>query len=225
MKNPHYEKMIASSKKAAKKARSSKNWDAKRGIFVYHLYDDKPKLSWWDDVKFKKGSQMVCVFWIHPRYQYEGKCKDIARDIIGDNPSKEDWFSKMTPNYKYLGKNKKRKKISSYTSAQMSQEESDWFTLWDKKQDEVAATTDVRVKPYMKTSIGSYARFVEISFPIEIYNEDHLKELADFVRACLDDRSLFDKTYGNYSYGKDNYMEDKKKMEQDIIDKSHGVKI
>lgn len=228
MKNKRYEKMIASSKRAAKKAKKSLNWDSKRGIFVYHLYDDQPKLSWWDDVKFQKGSQMVCVFWQHPRYKYESMCKDIAREMIGENPNKEDWLSNMTPKYKFLGKNKKRKKISSYLSSGFSPEERAWFDLWAKKQDEVALTTEKRIKPSIKIEIGSYARFVDVCIPMEIYSADQLKDLADFVNKYLDDRTLFEKTYGEYSYGKDEYMEDQKRLkefEQNSLDKSHGVKM
>jgi len=223
MKNHYYEKLIASSKMAAKKSRGSKTWDAKLGVHVYHVYDGKPKLSWWDDTKFKRGSQMVAVFWTHPRYEYENKCKEVAREMIGDSPNKKSFLDDMVPQYKKLGKNKKRKKIVSYLSPGISEDEKSWYELWNKKEEEVLSTSDIRVKPFMKTEIGSHAKFVNISIPIEIYSAVQLKELAVFVNKCLDDYTLFNKTYGDYSYGRTEYLKDKQNIDEEFLPHSHGV--
>lgn len=208
-KNKYIENLRKHAKRYAKTAKKDSRWDSKRGIKVYHLYDgdSKKEESWWDDVAFIEGSQQVTVWYIHPRLKYNDMCGALAHDLVKDDKPErgDEWLNESTPNYRYLGKNKKRKKVVSYTMAPLSDARSAWFEEWNRVEEDILRNGNVVARPSMRVKQYSYCRGVEICIPMEVLNPDHLKELVDIVRRCLKDPTLFDKLYGDYAYTKDDW--------------------
>lgn len=212
MKNRHIEKMIASSKKYAKTARSDRRWDSKRGIKVYHVYRDKDGVqyrdkSYWDDVQFKMGSQMVTVFYTHPRYEYTEKCQSMAYDqlkSVGEKAAEGDLFEGSTPVYKYTKKG--RKKLAAWRMPE--REPDNFFEKWRELEIDLCKNSDWVQRASMKVTQGGYCRFVDVCIPLEVCNEDQLAELCEVVRACLKTPGEFEKRYGDFTYTNADYNMD-----------------
>jgi hypothetical protein len=213
-KNKFIEKMREASKRWKKTQAFNegryRSWDPKLGIKVYHLYggEYKKDKGWWDDTAFIEGSQQVSVAWVHPRMRYSDECDEIAwKETDHLYPRKKDQplFEIETTNYKYLGKNKKRKRAVSHTMKPASEEFTKYYEILDAKKKEVQKTGDVVTTCSMSVEQLKHCRWVEICYPIEVVDEASLKEMADFVRACIRDRSLFDRTWGEYKYTKEDW--------------------
>jgi hypothetical protein len=195
--------------KKTKAFKCTRSWDHKLGIKVYHLYtgDGARDKGWWDDTAFIMGSQQVTVGWVHPRYRYQNICDDKAwEDTKEQYPRREgDFFEGSTPNYRYLGKNKKRKKIVSWTMKPTSQEFRDYYEILDAKKKEIQQTGDLVATCDFKVSQLGYCRWVDVCYPIEVLNEQSLKELADFVRECIQNPGSFERTWGEYKYTREDW--------------------
>jgi hypothetical protein len=207
MKNKHIERLIASSKRYRKNPKSFWNWDHQRKIRVYHLYDQEKPLSYWDDVSFVSGSQFVTVFWVHPRTDYSDAVFHSAYTKVKSEESFSERKFESTPNYIRLGKNKKRKKIVSYT-VKTDENSRETFKKILELEKTLRKTSDISIEASFKVEQYNRYRGASICCPIEVRNVDDLYELAQFVRKCLVDPTLFEKTYGGYKYTKEDYMKE-----------------
>lgn len=231
MKNKHFERLREAAKRYKKTAKNDSRWNKKLGIKVYHVYypegdENYREKSYWDDVAFIKGSQQVTVFWTHPRYMYEEELDQIAYQEANEkfpDSSDTNWFDKMTPIYKYLGKNKKRKRVKLWQMGQSPSRE-EFYTYWRDRKTELNKTSDYVQKCSFKVQQYSYCRGVSITCPMECRSEEELAALVKFVNACLDDPTLFNKTYGDYKYTKEDWLNENAKGESNtFID--HGVNL
>jgi hypothetical protein len=207
MKNKYIEALKKKSKKFSKTSKNDSNWNHQLGIKIYHVYDGTKTKGWWDDVAFMKGSQQITVWWIHPRMKYSDECDAIAYEKVSAEKQNvtDNLLDRSTPNYVYLGKNKKRKKIVSYTLKSLSEDRKQFSKRWKDETEKVLTTGDVSVECHMKVAQYEYCRGVSICYPIEVIDHKSLKELTDFVNMCLDDPSLFSKTHSDYKYTKDDW--------------------
>ena len=216
MKNKHFERLRESAKRYKKTAKNDSRWNSDLGIKVYHVYYPKGhenyrEKTYWDDVAFIKGSQQVTVWWTHPRYQYEEHLDSIAyEEATVKHPDREkakDMFADATPVYKYLGKAKKRKRVKWWSLNHLATPE-EFYTYWRARKAELCGISDYAQKCKFEVKQYSYCRGVEICIPIECRSEEDLAELTDFVNACLNDPTLFAKTYGDYQYTKDDWLKE-----------------
>lgn len=200
MKNRYIENLIKKSKQYAKTARNDRRWDSKLGIKVYHYYDpNEPKeYAWWDDLAFIHGSQQVTVFFVHPRLKYHNTIDDIVHRSL-KKIDHTDIFSKSTPNYKYLGKNKKRKKIVSYTM-NYNGENAAYYEDWKRKTEELCAASDYEQRCSISVKQYGYCRGVELCVPVEAINEEGLLQLKEIVLNHFKDPTYFQRTFGDYKY-------------------------
>lgn len=211
MKNKNYQRKKAAARRAFRGAMNDDRWDHARGIKVYHVYDEavKPReKTYWDDVSFVWRHNYVVVCWIHPRYEYTEKIDEQAYEAVNrlfpDHHS-DNWLSGGTKNYKKVGKS--RKKVVSYTTNHSSTGK-DFYDTWREFKDTFCKTSSLEVRPWIKVEQTDYSLYVNICCPIEVRNEDGLKELADVVRDILDQKTTLKKLYGDYAYTAKDYIEE-----------------
>jgi hypothetical protein len=84
-------------------------------------------LTFWDDAVFMVNDYRVGLWWVHPRHQYHDLVEAEARRRISHLRPESDLFADMTPNYKKLGRS--RKKIVSWTHRPTTDEYRRYFDL------------------------------------------------------------------------------------------------
>ena len=212
MKNKHIESAIARAKIYAK---SWRNGDlSPRGNFVPHCYESNNRTyAWWDDVSFKLGSQVVSVWWVHPRMEYKDKCHDLAYDAVVDQHprrSADDMFANTTPIYKKIGKNKNRKRVIGYQAGANWCGDSmrDWFNIWRDKEKELLTTSDQIITPHLQVTQHAWGRGVSICAPIEIVDQPSLEDMADLVRQILRGETSVGELWPEYTYTRENWIQE-----------------
>lgn len=230
MKNKHYDRLRESAKRYRKQAKNDSRWNHELGIKVYHVYypEGHPNYrekTYWDDVAFIRGSQQVTVWWTHPRYQYSETVDDQAYkeacekypDRVLSNP-----FKDSVPTYKYLGKNKNRKRVAFWTLKTETPDE--FYPYWRQRREELCKTSDYVQKAKFEVKQYDYCRGVEICIPVEVRGEADLKTLCDFVNKCLDNPEHFSQTYGSYQYTKEDW--NKENPDGEVVKfVDHGVNL
>lgn len=213
MKNRHIEKLRAQAKAYARsnKRTNGKQWDSKRKIYVYHLYSPEgtpeyKKYSYWDDVSFYHGSQMISVWWTHPRYHYSDELSHLAYEQVSEKYKKpvlslDDAGEKI---YKAVGKNKKRKRhVGTRINHQFNQQ---FYDEWKQVTNEYRNTSDMAVKCSYTIQQYGYCRGIDLCAPFEVRCEDDLVTLVEFVKKCLADPTHFKRTFGDYAYTKETWI-------------------
>jgi hypothetical protein len=208
MKNKKFERNIQSAKRYAKiwKRRLSKKKN-----YIPHCYDGTKTLGWWDDVFFRYGSQVIAVWWVHPRTVYQDKCKEIAyNEFIKIKPEEDtSLFEAAETVYKQLGKTKKRKRAQFYRLTSSSQSICEWRNAMKEREEELLKTSDVAIRPYISIRQLDWCRGVDICLPIEVIDEESLETLADLVRDILSGRKKFEDLYPEgYTYTCDDWNHD-----------------
>lgn len=210
MKNKHIEKLRAASKKYRKSAANSYTWDPVLKIRVYHCYKTPKPRGYWDDTAFIMGSQMVSVWWTHPRYDFYETIDGMAYDIVSPQyANRNDDFAESTPIYKKLGRNKKRKRVMFYRMGQFREDRKAFYKKWADTREEMLLNTTYVQKAHMKVEQFGYCRGVSICYPIEVVDATSLKQLADDVRKFLENPGLFEQLYSDYMYNVEDYAKDK----------------
>lgn len=198
MKNPHIERMRAAAKKRGAVVKQRSTWDHELGIDVRHVYSDDRTLSYWDDVAYMQGKRRVTVFWTHPRYMYRAVIEQQVYNTLAPAPAP---FIKGTPVYRAIGKTKKRKRVVSYrTEINVEPARDEFYQNWHDVTEAALLTSDFKQQCSFKVIQLRTGRGVEICSPHEVRNKAELLALTEFVRACLADRTLFTRTYGEYAY-------------------------
>jgi hypothetical protein len=212
MKNRFIENMIKKSKRHVKTVKNCSGWNEELGLKVYHMYDNSRDKSYWDDIKFIRGSQCIIVAWMHPRYAFKSKNDDavynrlkeqnITYDVTGDLLDKTN----SKPIYKYLGKNKKRKRIIAYETNFQSNRE--FFDTWMKQADEENYITDYQQKCEISIEQYSTGRCIHMIAPIEVLCENDLVKIKDIAINHLNDPTYFTRTFGEYRYTAADWLKD-----------------
>jgi hypothetical protein len=208
MKNKHFEWMRKESKAYAKPWRRNHEKTA-LGNVLYHSYDEGPRdFGWWDDVAFKFGSQIVHVWWVHPRMVFADKTAEIAEDSI---PSLDEVLdlSGGVKNYKTLGKNKKRKRHVSTTMPSLKPQWQERYEQVKAATAEVRATTDLEIKPHMKIVQLAHGRGISLCMPIEAVDADSVEQIAEITKMILRGETTLDEMFRGYVYTKQNWVHDK----------------
>lgn len=209
MKNKHFDWKRSQAKKYAKTWHRA-NKLTSLGNALIHCYDNPHDMGWWDDVAFKLGSQVVMVWWIHPRMAFSDQTKDIAYNLLPPAPE-FDAFKRSTPNYKRVGKNKKRKKIVSYTMAPVHKSWTDWADDWDKATEQVRRTTDLVIRPSIKVEQLSWCRGVSLCIPEEAIDAPSVEKVAEIAKKLLRGETTLEELYPDYTYTRHDYAADASK--------------
>lgn len=198
MKNKRVERKIASAKRYAKTCGYT--------MYIPHVYDySKKDFSWWDDISFRFGSQRISVAWIHPRMAYRDKVEDVTYEMANaEFPYREkgDWLDETTPNYKKVGKS--RKKVISHTMAH-STKRNGFFDRWGELMAEHSKTSDIVIRPSIHIEQWQHARGVMITAPLEVFCEEDCYILRNVVASLLDGRNTLQSLFGDYTYSKDDW--------------------
>lgn len=196
----------------------SKNWPrasdvSRRGNLVYHQYpvDSSRTQGWWDDVAFRFGSQLVLVIWTHPRMDYQDTCENLAYDnVVHLKPQADDhnWLNDATKIHKFVGKNKKRKRVVAYRlkSSTLLDQNREWYKVWDKEKLRVSASGEIEIKPYIKITQGHRHRMVRVCLPLEVIDQTSLEDMADVVRDILNGKSTIEGLFPGYTYSSSNWL-------------------
>ena len=208
MKNKHFEWMRKESKAYAKPWRRNHEKTA-LGNVLYHSYDEGPRdFGWWDDVAFKFGSQIVHVWWVHPRMMFADKTAEIADDSIPS--SDEEWdLSGGVKNYKMLGKNKKRKRHVSTTMPSFKTWRQERYGQVKAATAELRTTTDLEIKPHMKIVQLAHGRGISLCAPIEAVDAESVEQIAEITKMILRGETTLDEMFRGYTYNKQNWAHDK----------------
>lgn len=183
MRNPRQEKR-AQLRKTYAKCRFKPNHGKMR---VFHAYDEPAELSYWDDLSFRLGEQVVMVAWRHPRHAYAEAVSELAwaqvRDKAPEHESGWRWREDATEVVQRVGKS--RKKVVAY---RMGPLDDNWQAYFEKKREaeqQLLATSSVAVQAAMKVTLTSWCRYVELCYPMEVRNEQDLEVLMAKVKALL----------------------------------------
>jgi hypothetical protein len=205
MKNKYIEHLKRSAKLHHRNSRT-RNFD--NGIVVRHLYNEKhpEKFSWWDDVIFVLNDYLVNVSWQHPRHVYKDKAEEAAFEACAPlrKPSDLDLFADATPNYRKVGKS--RKKIVSYTHN--GEDQSEYYDALRKEEACIVHDpgNNIVVTPNMSLEWTNWSRFVSICMPIEIRGVDDLHKLVDITKRLLKREITLETEFGGYTYTQKNWI-------------------
>jgi hypothetical protein len=191
-----------------------------RGNYLPHSYTgEQPVLSWWDDVFFPLGSQLVVVNWTHPRMRYRDAVEDVAyEEMIKRKPHPNyDLFEESTPVYKKLG-NGNRKRIIAWRLPQSTSNPAlEWTNEWRQLEEEMLPKSNIVIYPSMRVRQTSWARVVDICLPIEVKNQEAIEDVASYVKGVLSGIVSFHSCYPDgYKYNCENWVQDMEYMNKMI---------
>lgn len=179
MKCKSKERIISQAKKAAKKTPNPPKcamFSDGRSVYSYtYLNEDwDPSISG-IEFCFKRGSQYIYVDVITPVSALHDELSSIAHEKhpLPDHLGFRTY--KSTPNYKYLGKNKKRKRIVSYTMDTSEPVDSklmkfsDWSKLVDLEVEKLLNQGEIKIQPSIKVEQFRYGKYVTITSEVK-YN-------------------------------------------------------
>jgi hypothetical protein len=177
------------------------------GLFVPHSYaETKPDaLSWWDDVGFILNRRRVIVWWQHPRSLYHNAIEERAWELAGPDPE-DDWLTRRaTPNYRKLGRS--RKKIVSYTYHPPSEAQSQYYDRLRALTQEISAQgMDCEVRTSIKRQRLYWATGLGLVAPLEVRNRQELAVVADLAKRLLLGQTSLDAEFPGYCYTKANWL-------------------
>lgn len=198
MKNSHIEKLKHMAKLAHRNDSRSRYED---GIVVRHVYDDlNPKdLTWWDDTGFILNDYKVCIAWNHPRNAYNYATEELAHiEVDHLFERKSSLFSDATPNFKAVGKS--RKKVTSWTSSGRSLLNQEWYAAYQQAHARILVDNDIIITPTIDVSWNSWCKSVSICVPMEIRGVADLKDLCALTKAVLTRKTTLAAEFLNYTY-------------------------
>jgi len=182
-------------------------WVMEDGIYAPHSYAETSPyaLSWWDDVGFVLGDRRVIVWWVHPRQRYADEIDERAWSEAGKPPHDGGLFGDFTPNYKRIGRS--RKKIVSYTTQPAQGELRQYYGKLDAITKRLQHDgIDFEVSPGWRRERLSWATGVALVAPLEVRNEAELKNVADLARRLLRGETTLEQEFPRYRYGKDQWL-------------------
>lgn len=204
MKNPRFEKFG----RMQKEYHRMHPWGLSQGgLFIPHCYaeQDPDGLSWWDDVGFILNRRRVIVWWRHPRDVYSDAISEQARVLAGKDPG-DDWISEgSTPNYRRVGKSRKR--IVSYTCRAPSSEQNAYYCSLREIEKRLSdGGIDFDVKASWRRERLRWATGVELIAPLEVRNEAELATVAQLARRLILGQTTLETEYPHYRYGRVDWL-------------------
>ncbi len=184
-------------------------WVMKDGLFIPHSYEETlpDALSWWDDVGFILGDRRVIVWWVHPRMSYQDEIQDQAWSEAGESPQKGWLFKDSTPNYKQIGRSRKR--ITSYTTPPPQEELRQYYDKLDAITKKLQRDgVDFDVEASWRRERLPWATGVALVAPLEVRNEAELKAVADLARRLLRGETSLNREFPDYCYGQSDWLVD-----------------
>lgn len=202
-------KRLESLRRAAK--RYAQNWQrplTEDGHYVPHIYEGEKKLGWWDDVFFKMGSQVVALWWIHPRMAYQDACDEQAWEWVNtDFP-----LRKGEPVWKRVGRS--RKKLA-YSIMQPDENIAQRYAAFEKRADYIRRTSDIVITPYYTVKQYDWCRGVDVCMPVEVVNQSSLEHMARMMRNVLMGHCTFRALVDDYTYGREDWKRDQEFLNRD----------
>ncbi len=184
------------------------------GIIVRHLYSDMTPetLTFWDDAALIVSDYRVALWWVHPRYQYHDLVEEEAMRRIAKLRQESDPFSDRTPNYKNLGRS--RKKIVSWTHKPTTEEWRNYFSLLVDTERQVEQEVAFEVRPFMKIAWYSWSKGLSLCAPFEVRSEEDLLALTHIARRLVKRESTLMDEFGDYAYRQADWLADCKILEE-----------
>lgn len=178
------------------------------GIIVRHLYDDvtPETLTWWDDAVFIVNDYRVALWWTHPRYQYHKLIEEEARKRLADLRPNGDPFSDMTPNYRKLGRS--RKKIVSWTQRPTSEEYKLYFERLAEMERKVGLEVAFEIRPSLRINWYDWCRGASLCGPHGVRSEADLLALTHIARRLVKRETTIADEFGNYVYRQADWLAD-----------------
>lgn len=208
MKNKYFDQKRTAAKKYAKKWHRYGEMTP-LGNVLYHQYPEEHKKTegWWDDVAFRMGSQIVVVWWVHPRMVYSDTASNAAYELLEAAP-KWDLSADGVKNYKRIGKNKNRKRVISTTMAPIPKDFRDWADDWDAKTKLIQETGDIVIKPSIKIEQYDWCRGVSLCMPVEAIDAKSVEYMAELAKQILRGETTLEKLFPGYTYTKEDWIKE-----------------
>lgn len=200
---------IESMKQRAKLYHRNKRGDEfTDGIIVRHLYHDMTPetLTFWDDAAFIVNDYRVALWWVHPRHCYHELVEAEAIRRVAHLRPENDPFTDMTPNYKKLGRS--RKKVVSWTHRPTSDEYRHYFDILSDMKRQVGQEVAFEVYPSMKIAWYSWCKGLNLCAPFEVRSESDLLALSQVARRLVKRESTIADEFGALVYRQDDWLTD-----------------
>ncbi|MDO8714467.1 MAG: hypothetical protein Q7K13_08325 [Polynucleobacter sp.] len=184
------------------------------GIISYHLYDQmKPDtLTFWDDAVFIVNDYRVSLSWTHPRLQYKELIEEEARNRTENQRPDVDLFANAIPNYKRVGRS--RKKIVSSTCVSDDRMKA-YYDLLRTTENVVEREVPFIVAPFMKIKWYDWAKGMELCLPFEVRSVGDLKTLTEIARSLVMRKATLHELCGASVYTQTDWLRDSKIMQAD----------
>lgn len=208
MKNPYYEFLG----RRMREYHRMHQWRlSDGGLYIPHAYSNMgpESLSYWDDVGFILNGRRIIVWWQHPRHIYANTITSMAWEEAGEGPQ-DDWlFEGSTKNYKLVGKSRKRKKLSSYTSRAPSEAQIQHYAkLRQIKERLTREGIELEVRNSWKWERLTWAMGVSLVAPLEVRSEKELAEVARLARALILQKTSLPQEFPGFVYDRASWLRD-----------------
>lgn len=205
MKNPFIEKKRQHAKQYAQ------NWQRQlnlQGNYLPHAYPEteRKQFGWWDDVFFKLGSQIVEVWWIHPRLHYQNLCGNLV-DTQLEMPKH---YIGMFGEKVYMPVGKSRKKVKYYRSGD-NPYKAEWEQYFKQREillNQALNQSDFVVYPSIEVEQLNWCRGVNLCLPIEAVDEQSVNEMAKIAKSLLLRETTLAELFPDYAYTKENWQQE-----------------
>lgn len=158
-----------------------------------------------DEVGFILNRRKVFVDWSHPRFEYAEEISNRASLLAGVDPG-DDWvLDGITPQYKKVGRS--RKKIVSYLCRSPSDEQLEYDErecLIEKRLRQEGIEHHVYCS--WKRQRRDWATRILLVAPLEVRNEAELAQVATLARRLLLGQTTLDTEFPNYCYSKADWL-------------------
>lgn len=223
MKNIHVDDLKRKAKVYHKS--NKRNHYYENGVLIRHVYchlEDLARLTWWNDFGFILNDYRVSVAWQHPRHRYAEEIKDLAYSLAKEkypdneleNKNLKSLFRQhSTPNYKRVGKSRKKIHTVSLNRDFFGGQESERFEESKKIESIIGYTSEVIIVPSINSHWTSRSRFVSVCLPMEIRNETDLITLSSIIKRLLKRETTLDELFPSYMYSKDDWLQEKDQRE------------
>ena len=184
------------------------------GIIVRHLYDDMTleTLTFWDDAVFIVNDYRVALWWVHPRHQYHHLVEKEALRRITHLRPEDDLYADMTPNYKKLGRS--RKKVVSWTQQPTPDEYARYFDMLADMERQVGQEVSFEIRPSNQIAWHSWCKGLSLYAPFEVRSESDLLALSHVARRLVKRESTIAQEFGYVTYGQADWLADCKIIEK-----------
>lgn len=217
MKNPFIEKKRQYAKQYAQ------NWQRQlnsQGNYFQHIYlkTERKQFDCWNDVSFKLGSQIVAVWWEHPRLHYQNLCENLVDTQLEEPKHPTSMFSEEVymKVYTPVGKSRKKVKHSGCLTFPVGNPYDDpYHAEWEQyyKQYEILLNqalnqSDFVVYPSIKVEQLNRCRGVNLCLPIEVVDEQSANEMAKIAKSLLLRETTLAELFPDYAYTKENWQQE-----------------